>query len=71
MSTISLRARVPKVHVYALEVRICQKAREGCGCAKFLAGSVFWDAAGKFFPDFPVARYATPAKVLGKFRQGK
>ena len=43
-----------------------QKTREGCGCPKFIAGRVFrqiFDTAGEFFPDFPAARSAIPAKL--------
>ena len=52
---------------------VCQITREGYGCPKFFAGKVFpasFDAAGKFFTDFPAARNAIPAKVCGIFRQG-
>ena len=45
---------------------IYQKTREGYGCSKFVDGKVFpgnFAAAWKFFPDFPAARHAIPAKV--------
>ena len=43
-----------------------QKTREGRGCPKAPCWKGFpanFNAAGKFFPDFPAARHALPAKV--------
>ena len=42
---------------------LIQNTQEGCGCPKFPSFPANFDAAGKFFTDFPAARSAIPAKV--------